>query len=84
METSLLKCRDVTEQATALLEGGMSLRGRLALRLHLAFCSMCRAYLDQLRKTRTLLQSRTLQPLDRAAEDALLARITQPKGDATP
>ena len=51
----MLKCREVTERASDLLEGGLPLRERLALRLHLALCSMCRAYLDQLRKTRALL-----------------------------
>ena len=72
----MLKCRDITERASDLLEGGLPLGERLALRLHLALCSMCRTYLDQLRKTRALLGRRALDAPDQATEDALIARMT--------
>jgi len=75
-ETGVLRCRDVPDLATALMEGGLPLRTRLGLRVHLAMCSMCRAYLDQLRKTRALLARRPLAPPSAAEEEALLARIT--------
>ena len=72
----MLRCRDLTERASELLDGDLSLRGRLALRLHLALCGMCRTYLDQLRKTRALVGQSRLSAPDRAAEDALIARMT--------
>lgn len=72
----MLRCRDVTERASDLLDGSLPLRARLALRLHLAMCSMCRTYLDQLRKTRSLLARGRLDPPDRETEEALIARIT--------
>ncbi len=72
----MLRCRDVTDRASDLMEGDLTLRARLALRVHLAFCSMCRAYLDQLHKTRDLLRSRSFDPPDRTSEDALIARMT--------
>ncbi|MCC6719322.1 MAG: zf-HC2 domain-containing protein [Acetobacteraceae bacterium] len=72
----MLRCRDVTELASDLLEGGLPLRARLVLRLHLALCSMCRAYVDQLRKTRALLGRSRFSPPDPATEDALIARMT--------
>lgn len=77
----MLRCRDVTERASDLLEGGLPLRERLALRMHLAICSMCRAYLDQLRKTRALLGRRRFDPPDPATEDALIARMTRGKAE---
>ena len=77
----VLRCRDVTERASDLLEGALPLRLRLALRLHLALCSMCRAYLDQWRKTRGLLGRGRLAPLDSAEEDALIARMTGGRGE---
>jgi hypothetical protein len=52
----VLSCRDVTELATDYMERSLSLRARLALRLHLSLCVACRAYLDQLRKTVALLR----------------------------
>jgi anti-sigma factor RsiW len=72
----MLRCRDVTERASDLLDGSLPLRARLALRFHLAICSMCRTYLDQLRKTRALLARGRLDPPDRETEEALIARIT--------
>ena len=74
----MLRCRDVTERASDLLEGELPLRARLGLRLHLAMCGMCRRYMDQMRKTRALLARRPLAPPDAAAEAALLARISSP------
>jgi anti-sigma factor RsiW len=72
----VLRCRDVPERASGLLDGSLPLRARLALRLHLAMCSMCRTYLDQMRKTRALLARGRLDPPDRETEEALIARIT--------
>lgn len=79
----MLKCRDVPEEASALLDGGLSLRARLGLRLHLAMCSMCRTYVDQIRKTRALLGRGRPPPLDPAEEDELIARMTAGRGDGT-
>ena len=72
----LLRCRDLTEDASRLLDGDLPLPRRLRLRLHLALCSMCRGYMDQMRKTRALVARRPLAPPGRAEEDALIARIT--------
>lgn len=77
----MLRCRDLTEEASRLLDGDLPLGRRLQLRVHLAMCSMCRAYMDQMRKTRALLARRRLAPLEPAEEDALIARITgKPEG----
>ncbi len=72
----MLRCRDLTEDASRLMDGEVALPRRLRLRLHLALCAMCRTYMDQMRKTRTLVAARPLAPPDRAQEDALIARIT--------
>lgn len=72
----MLRCRDLTEDASRLLDGDLALPRRLRLRLHLALCGMCRTYMDQMRKTRALVAMRPLAPPDRAQEDALIARIT--------
>ena len=72
----MLRCRDLTEDASALLDGDLALSRRLQLRLHLALCSMCRTYMDQMRKTRALVARRPLAPMPPAEEEALIARIT--------
>lgn len=71
----MLKCRDVAERASDLMEGGLPLGTRLGLRLHLAMCRMCRAYLDQMRRTRALMAGRGMDGLSRAEEDGLIGKI---------
>jgi len=45
----MLSCKELVHNADALIDGGLPLRRRLALRLHLFFCVDCRRYLRQLR-----------------------------------
>lgn len=45
----MLKCRDFVERADGLLDGSLSRRQRLSLRLHSVLCRHCRRYLRQLR-----------------------------------
>jgi predicted anti-sigma-YlaC factor YlaD len=81
-------CRDMTELSTDYLERTLGWRGRLGVRLHLAYCRMCRAYYDQLAKTARLLRGRPLDGPDAAAEARILAaRPTDPRptdGGTTP
>jgi predicted anti-sigma-YlaC factor YlaD len=76
----VLKCRDMTELSTAYLEGALSWRMWLATRAHLLICGMCRAYYDQLAKTRRLLRGRALQGPPPDVEAALLASRDRPAG----
>lgn len=46
-----LPCRDFVELASDYLEAVLSAEQRLVVELHLAFCSPCVDYLDQMRAT---------------------------------
>jgi len=83
LNAMLPKCRDMTELSTDYAEGALSWRGWLGVRLHLAICSMCRAYYDQLERTRRLLRGRALAAADPRMEDRLLA-ARPPAGDTPP
>lgn len=72
----MLTCKELTERASDLLDDALPLHARLSLRVHLALCGMCRAYVDQLRKTRRLLGRQRLDAPDRATEDDLIERMT--------
>jgi predicted anti-sigma-YlaC factor YlaD len=63
----------MTELSTDYLERTLGWRRRLAVRWHLALCSMCRAYYDQLAKTLRLLRGRSLDGPDATTEARLLA-----------
>lgn len=73
----MLKCRDLAEQASDLMDGNLPFGARLGLRLHLAMCAMCRTYMDQMRRTRALLAGRQMKGLPRAEEDALIGKLRE-------
>jgi hypothetical protein len=80
----MLKCRDVSEMASDYIDSGLTLRARLGMRLHLAMCDMCRAYLDQLRKTTRLLGRGTLPAAAPEIEARLVTAATAPPSDTAP
>ncbi len=73
----VLTCRDVTEHATDYMEGALTVRMRSAVRLHLFLCRMCRAYLEQLRRTAGLLRGHGLAPPPAEVEARIVARATR-------
>lgn len=47
----MLKCRDIESMASDYLDKKLSLRQRLAFKMHLFLCHNCRNYIRQLRTT---------------------------------
>ncbi len=71
----MLNCRQVTEQASALIDGELSLAQRLQMRLHLAMCRHCSRFVNQLRLLRDALGRRAPasgEPLPAAAVQEIL------------
>jgi predicted anti-sigma-YlaC factor YlaD len=80
----VLKCVEAAELATDYMERELPPRAWLAMRLHLALCSMCRAYLDQLRKTKRLLGVVSPAPAPPDVETRLVASATAPQPPEPP
>jgi anti-sigma factor RsiW len=86
----MLRCRDVAELMSDHVDGALSRRQRLSVRLHLAMCSFCRRYARQMRRTIGLLRSlkaADAEPPARAAEwwkarGTLPSPQVPPDGDA--
>jgi anti-sigma factor RsiW len=78
---NVLTCRDVSELVTDYAEGTLPPRTRLAVRVHLFLCSMCRKYLDQMGKARNLLAGRPLDPPPAEVEERILGALRR-EGDA--
>jgi anti-sigma factor RsiW len=57
-------------------------RTRLAVRVHLFLCRMCRAYLEQLRRTVGLLRGRALAGPPAEVEGRIVAQVKQVQGTA--
>ncbi len=52
----MLRCRDVADLASDYVDGDLRRSRRLAVRLHLTICRLCRRYVRQLRETVRLLR----------------------------
>jgi predicted anti-sigma-YlaC factor YlaD len=72
-DAKMPSCRDMTELSTGYLDRSLGWRTRIAMRWHLALCSRCRAYYDQLAKMLRLLRGLRLGAPDAALEARLLA-----------
>lgn len=72
----LITCRQVCETASDYIEGPVSLRQRLLLRMHLLICKHCRRYLSHLRAVIGI--AAQVPPADEPSEqeiDALVERL---------
>ncbi len=69
----LVTCRELTEMATSRKEGRLRGSDRAGVQLHLAWCSRCRRYLEQMDLTVEALHELEPEPVPEAAEAALLA-----------
>lgn len=68
-----LTCRELVEMVTDYLEGALSPRERARFEAHLAECEGCRDYLDQMRRTITLLRRPDADSIAPAKRERLLA-----------
>ncbi|MFN7225194.1 MAG: zf-HC2 domain-containing protein [Paracoccaceae bacterium] len=75
-------CNEVAERASALIDGELGKFDRLQIRLHLAMCKGCAAFIGQMRTTRDLTQL-ALPPDDLPdADDARISAILSQLHDA--
>ncbi len=68
-------CRNISAMATDYMEGRLGLRQRMAIRLHLAICDGCRAFMQQMRRTVRLVASLPATPPAPDTEVRLLAPL---------
>jgi len=63
----MAECKNIAEEASNLLDGEIPFRKRMALHLHLLYCSCCRAYVQQLKQTISTIT--VLRPKEKDATD---------------
>ena len=68
----MMTCQKLTELVTDFEEGTLSFTDRLQVRMHLMMCPHCRAYVDQLRLTTSLLSQLPPEPLDPDLKQGLI------------
>lgn len=74
----MLKCKDISIEATEYLERSMPLRRRLLVWYHLLICVHCRRYIRQLRVIIAMLPKLLARPgLSETEVQAQVERLTQ-------
>jgi len=75
----MLKCKEVAERSSALIDGELGLFEALQMRLHLAMCRGCAAFIEQMRATRDLARKAAeidgRQEADDSRISAILSRV---------
>jgi predicted anti-sigma-YlaC factor YlaD len=80
----MLSCKELVALSSDLLDARLSLRQRVAVRLHLAMCGRCRRFIRQMKLTQTVLRRLPDTPipeLDSLAERLAAARRKTQSGD---
>jgi hypothetical protein len=73
---TMLSCKEVSERASALIDGERGLFDLLQMRLHLAMCKGCNAFVRQMRTTRDLTNSALeIEPADIQGDDQRISAI---------
>lgn len=73
----MLSCKEITELATGYLEGDLTRRERLRVRLHLWMCGNCRRYLEQMRKVVAMLKRLPAEAAPAELFDTLLPHLRE-------
>lgn len=73
MSASEITCQELVELVTAYLDDRMPAEQRLRFEEHIAFCSPCAAYLEQMRQTITVTGTLREDDLDQESRDAMLS-----------
>lgn len=69
----MLNCRQVTERASDMVDGELTSRERLSMRLHLLMCVHCRRFQRHLQSMVSALQSR--EPWTDQVDPAFVGRL---------
>ena len=72
MSESEITCKDLVELVTDYLDDRMPAEQRLRFEEHIAFCSPCAVYLEQMRQTISVTGALREDDLDQESRDAML------------
>ncbi|MFT6659413.1 zf-HC2 domain-containing protein [Maritalea sp.] len=78
----MLKCREVCEKAHAYVDGDLTTWEKLMVRLHVSMCKNCTAFIDQARKTKTILSKSLPNDLSTPMSPTLVAAFSKLKSES--
>lgn len=71
----MYQCKDIAEEVTNYIDGGLPLGKRIGLFYHLIICSCCRNYLQQIRSTISVITVSHPKENDSTDTDALAKKL---------
>ena len=71
----MMTCKQVSERASAFIDGELGVWEAMQLRMHLAMCSGCQHFIRQMRTTRDLIQSTGKSEEQKAGDDGRIDAI---------
>ncbi|GEM_PF-1787892 len=77
-------CREVCEQAHDYVDGNQSLLSRAKIGLHLLMCRNCTAFMDQVRKTRSLIRNDAQPGAEMQVSSELMAAFARQSANPSP
>jgi predicted anti-sigma-YlaC factor YlaD len=72
----VLTCREVVDRSGALVDGELSWRDRIAIRLHVVLCHRCRGFLDALVRLEAMLPELPDEEVDLQRVERIAARVS--------
>lgn len=74
----MMSCKEVTERASALIDGELGAWETIQMRVHLMMCKGCDRFIKQMRITQDLIQSAGMQKTaDATDEDRITAILSR-------
>ena len=75
----MLKCKEISEQASEIADGNIKGMHKLKVNMHLMMCGHCRSFVNKIKLTKKMLSQMTLSPADDSKIDKIMQGIEDDK-----
>ena len=75
----MLKCKEISEQASEIVDGNVSGLYKLKVQMHLMMCVHCRSFVKKIKLTKNMVSQLTLAPASEDKIDQIMNGIEEDK-----
>jgi len=75
----MLKCKEISEQASEIVDGNVSGLYKLKIQMHLLMCTHCRSFVQKIKLTKQMVSQLTLTPASDEKVDQIMDSIEEDK-----
>ena len=73
----MLKCNEVSKQASEIVDGNVSGLYKLKVQMHLLMCTHCRSFVKKIKLTKQMVSQLTLTPVSDEKVDQIMNEIEE-------